>query len=621
MDRKTLIAVAACVLLLLAYPMVVRWAGYGRYLEHQTPNPPPTAVDSTRVAGDSARANPSGVAATTPSGGATSGAKSGALPGAPPPEAELRDAPFHGTGAVLERSYEIDTPLYRAEFSSRGARLLSVELKRFASARGISSLEHKRLKLKRGDEVPAGDRVSLAGGPLVALDLGSGAALRSLANVGYAVEESTDAAGAVHTLIFTAKDAGLMVRQVWRARPDDYALDYQVEISGVPEAWRISDYSITLRSWPLVTENNLESDLHSLRVSSMLGSDLHKDHAPNLLKNPKSYDGNVQWAAVQNRYFIAAAAVIDGAPRGVTGRAEKFTLPDDLARTLPPGAKPEQELAINTVRMALAGQTRHRFVAFFGPVEYFRLSALKVHLERAVDLGWTWVLPFSTALLKLLNWLYALVGNYGVAIILLATLVRVVLHPLNMASMKSQLKLQKLQPEIARLREKYKNDAQSMNTATMALYKENKVNPAGGCLPMLVQMPLFLALYQVLFNAIELRQAPFMAWMTDLSAPDLLTTVAGFPIRLLPVVMGATGFLSQMLTPMDPSQKPTMYLMNAFMLVFFYNLPSGLVLYWTVMNVLTAIQQWLVLRGHPAEAAQAVEVVVPATGKRRSRAR
>ena len=159
-----------------------------------------------------------------------------------------------------------------------------------------------------------------------------------------------------------------------------------------------------------------------------------------------------------------------------------------------------------------------------------------------------------------------------------------------------------------------------MNTATMALYRENKVNPAGGCLPMLVQMPLFLALYQVLFNAIELRQAPFVAWMTDLSAADLLFTVGGFPIRLLPVVMGATGFLSQMLTPMDPSQKPTMYLMNAFMLVFFYNLPSGLVLYWTVMNVLTAIQQWLVLRGDPVKAAEAVEVVIP-TGKRRTKPR
>src|SRR4029077_15663641 len=102
---------------------------------------------------------------------------------------------------------------------------------------------------------------------------------------------------------------------------------------------------------------------------------------------------------------IAAAAVLDGAPRGVTGKAEHRTLPEDLARSLPPGAKPEPEVAINTLRMALSGQTRNHFVTFFGPVEYFRLASLKVHLERAVDLGWTWVLPFSTALLKLLNWM------------------------------------------------------------------------------------------------------------------------------------------------------------------------------------------------------------------------
>ena len=156
--------------------------------------------------------------------------------------------------------------------------------------------------------------------------------------------------------------------------------------------------------------------------------------------------------------------------------------------------------------------------------------------------------------------------------------------------------MQRLQPEMARLKEKYKNDAQSLNTAVMALYKEHKVNPAGGCLPMLLQMPLFFALYSVLWNAIELRQAPFVAWIHDLSAPDKLFEIAGFPIRLLPLLMAGSGFLTQALTPTDPRQASTMYLMNAVMVVFFYNLPSGLVLYWTVMNLLTALQQWLVLR-------------------------
>ena len=214
-----------------------------------------------------------------------------------------------------------------------------------------------------------------------------------------------------------------------------------------------------------------------------------------------------------------------------------------------------------------------------------------------------------------MNWLYRLIPNYGVAIILLATLVRVVLHPLNMSSMKSQRALMKIQPEMERLRAKHKNDPQALNTAIMGLYRENKVNPAGGCLPMLVQMPLFFALYSVLFNAIELRQAPFFGWIDDLSAPDLVASVASFPIRLLPLLMTASGFLTQMLTPTDPKQKPTMYMMNVFMLVFFYNLPSGLVLYWTVMNLLTAAQQWLVMRQDGGAEPAVVEVVSPGAAR------
>jgi YidC/Oxa1 family membrane protein insertase len=188
-----------------------------------------------------------------------------------------------------------------------------------------------------------------------------------------------------------------------------------------------------------------------------------------------------------------------------------------------------------------------------------------------------------------------------------------------MSSMKSQRALMKIQPEMERLRAKHKNDPQALNTAVMGLYRENKVNPAGGCLPMVVQMPLFFALYSVLFNAIELRQAPFFGWINDLSAPDLVASVAIFPIRLLPLLMTASGFLTQMLTPTDPKQKPTMYMMNVFMLVFFYNLPSGLVLYWTVMNLLTAAQQWLVMRQDGAPEPAVLEVVSPRAARQGSK--
>jgi YidC/Oxa1 family membrane protein insertase len=181
--------------------------------------------------------------------------------------------------------------------------------------------------------------------------------------------------------------------------------------------------------------------------------------------------------------------------------------------------------------------------------------------------------------------------------------VRLALHPMNMTGMRSMRAMQKLQPEIERLRKKFENDPQALNTATMALYRENKVNPMGGCLPMVLQMPLFFALYAVINNAIDLRQAPFFGWIHDLSSPDLvamigpLPGIGHFPVRLLPLLMAGTGFLSQVLTPTDPKQAPTMYLMNIFMVFIFYNLPSGLVFYWTVMNLLTAFQQWLAIRG------------------------
>src|SRR5207247_4823749 len=157
--------------------------------------------------------------------------------------------------------------------------------------------------------------------------------------------------------------------------------------------------------------------------------------------------------------------------------------------------------------------------------------------------------------------------NYGIPILGLATLVRRLRHPLNMTSINSMRAMQRRQPEMDRLKEKYKNDASAMNAAVMALYKENKVNPAGGCLPMLLQMPLFVALYPVLFNAIELRLAPFVAWMQDLSAPDLLFTIGPLPIRLLPLLMAGSGILSQRVTPTDPRQLPSMYMMNVMMLV------------------------------------------------------
>ncbi|MGH7731384.1 MAG: membrane protein insertase YidC [Candidatus Eiseniibacteriota bacterium] len=614
MDRKTLIAVALCVVVLIAYPFILKLFGLDRYLK-PAPPPPVATVDTTRGA---TSAPERGYAATGETTGTDASREARATPRAP----VLSALPLKPLRNEIARAYRIETPLYHAEFTSRGARLISVELLHYASAHGGSSRDGKAIRPRQGEPVPPGDQVVLAGGPSFSLDLGSGSARMPLDDLVYAAEESLDAAGQVRRLTFTAEDSsGMRIRQTWRVRPDTYALDLEVEIHRVPLHWRLADYSLITRSWPLFNEADVAADAQGLHATSMVGTNIHREKPGGLRKGTKRFEGVALWAAVQTRYFMGAVAALEATAHATEARAALRPLTAEQRAILPSGAPPEQDMVVSALIVALPGETQpvNRFLVYFGPNEYFRLARLGVQLERVVDLGWSWISPFSRVLLRLLVWLNGLVRNYGVAIIVLATLVRVLLHPLNMMSLKSMRAMQRLQPEMVRLKEKYKNDAQAMNTAVMALYKEHKVNPAGGCLPMLLQMPLFFALYSVLFNAIELRQAPFVAWIHDLSAPDKLFEVAGFPIRLLPILMAGSGFLTQKLTPTDPRQASTMYLMNAVMVVFFYNLPSGLVLYWTVMNLLTALQQWLALREDGSSPAPAgVEVGGPPPGGSRA---
>ena len=597
MDRRTLIALALALVVFAAFTAL-----QARYGPKPVRKP---AADSTLVVRDSAAAAADTSLAAVP--GAT---------GAPglAPAAERPAVP-----EVPEQLSVVETPLYRAEFSNRGARLVGFELKRYAAAYGESNFQAKpSLRPKPGQEVPPGDRVHLDGGPTLAIDLGSGASQRSLANTMFAVSESTDATGAIRSLTFTGRDAaGMQLRQTWRVRPDSYMLDLEVETTGIPANSDVRDYSLTARTWPVLTESDPHTDIMGLRAVSLVGKDLHRDQASGLVnRNPKVFEGVAHWAGVQSRYFLVLVGTTSGDGKAAVASAGTIELPADRLAMMPAGTKPTAPVAAGTLVMPLpaSGAGVQRFVAYIGPADHFALAKESgpLEMERSVDLGWRWIVPFSKLLLQLMQAIDSVVRNYGLTILLLATLVRLLLHPMNMTSMRSMRAMQKLQPEVERIRKKFEGDPQALNAATMALYRENKVNPMGGCLPMLLQMPLFFALYAVINNAIDLRQAPFMAWIHDLSSPDLVATlgplpiIGHFPLRLLPLLMAGTGLLSQVLTPTDPKQAPMMYMMNIFMVFIFYNLPSGLVFYWTVMNLLTAVQQWLALRGDSGA------VVVPA---------
>lgn len=242
------------------------------------------------------------------------------------------------------------------------------------------------------------------------------------------------------------------------------------------------------------------------------------------------------------------------------------------------------------------GETKTTAMRLYaGPQDQEKLKALAPGLEHVVDYGWLTVLAYP--LFVLLNWLENLVHNWGVAIILLTVLIKGAFYPLSAASYKSMAQMRKLAPRLQHLKERYGDDRQKLHEQMMKVYQEEKINPLGGCLPIVVQIPVFIALYWVLMGAVELRQAPFALWITDLSAPDTLFGVVpgiNMPIGLLPIVMAATMFIQQKLspTPPDPVQAKVMMFMPIAFSVFFFFFPAGLVLYWLVNNLLSILQQW-----------------------------
>jgi len=230
---------------------------------------------------------------------------------------------------------------------------------------------------------------------------------------------------------------------------------------------------------------------------------------------------------------------------------------------------------------------------YVGPQDYHRLSSLGVGMEDITEYGWWIIRPFTRLIVIILLWMHGFISNYGVVILFFAVLTRVAFYPLTQKSMKATQGLQKIQPLLKEAREKHKKEPQKLQQETMRLYKEHKVNPLGGCLPMLLQMPVLWALFYVFRMTIEFRGSGFIWWIEDLSAPD--------SPPVLPIVMGLSMFLQQKLSPQsaDPKMAPMMYIMPVVLTFVFIGFPSGLVLYWTASNIL-AIAQQLLVRNRPA---------------------
>ena len=280
------------------------------------------------------------------------------------------------------------------------------------------------------------------------------------------------------------------------------------------------------------------------------------------------------WAGFESQYFLSVAVPKSGSTSGLFETIEGV-----------PTARVEQTFV----------DRKATFVVYAGPKDRDELSKIGHDLDRALDFGWFWFI--AVPLLQALRILQRVTGNWGVAIIALTALTKLVTTPLTQTTFRNMREMQKIQPQMAKLRERYKDDQVALQKEMMELYRRHRVNPFSGCLPMVFQLPIFVGLYNALSHAIELRHAPFMLWINDLSAPDRLM-ILGFGIPVLTLLMGVSMLVQQWISPQqgDPTQQRMMMIMPVIFTFMFINFPSGLVLYWLVNNVLTIGQQYTMLR-------------------------
>ena len=385
--------------------------------------------------------------------------------------------------------------------------------------------------------------------------------------------------GEEHSLSMVSELAGgRRLEKVLTFNGDRYGFDLQVRYEG------FDDDTEAILAWEngiAFTEREPEIDLPEMRVFAYINEERVELKVDDGESDELEDKGLLKWAGIRNKYFLISYVPADREQRS------RVVLQGDHQ-----GSQLWPEYSFQIGRRLERSGSWHNIV-YLGPLNYDELIGYEAELEQAIDFGWPIVSQISRFLLILFIATYQYVPNYGWIIVLFAVVIKILVYPLTHKTYESAAKMQELQPKIAALREKYKNDNQRLSRETMKLYKEEGVNPLGGCLPLLLQMPIFIALYNLFGKTIELRQAPFTLWIQDLSLPDELL-IGGFGLHVLPLLMAASMFIQQKMTMKDPKQAVLVYMMPVLMIFIFWSMSSGLVLYWTIFNVLTIGQQLLV---------------------------
>ena len=566
------------VLLVLAaifYADFIRWARPPKApLEQQTarqssqqPGQQPETVESPEPAASGTAAMPSSAGPAAGAAPSSAAAGEGQIAVTPAPESLMPTVP----SASPPRAIEVDTDLYQALFTAKGARLLSFQLKRYRET------VHKDSPLY--DVVVQGERLPLG------LIVSRGDKILADSDLDYTtdapakVEVGPD--GETASLTFTADTKeGLRLTKRFTFRNGTYVYEVEGEVGGA--AGDVKAMGFTM-SQPLIERTPEQGYRDYPALEADVDGKVLNEYQKQLQKGVAPVAGEIAFAGFGDRYFLSAFI-----PKAPTKGEVRMAYGEDEARA----------------EMLFAGALKASTAVYMGPKQLNLLEAASPNLSKAINFGWFGVL--AVVFLRALQVFHTVVPNYGWDIIVLTIAVRVATLPASIKAQRSALRMQRLAPQVEKIRAKFKDDSTQLNREMMELYKRNHVNPLGGCLPTAIQFPILYGLYEALLNSIELRHAPFIFWIKDLSAPDCLPIawlpkMPGIDCHGLPVVvllMGASTFLQQWMMPKagDPNQQKMMMWMPIMFTVLFIALPAGLSLYYFASNVLGIIQQFFLNR-------------------------
>ena len=467
------------------------------------------------------------------------------------------------------KSFTINTNLYTAEISTiNGGSIASLVLLNHAlnDTESVDLIDNKNANnlLVRFRSID-GDDISLSGGWITDNDYDI--------NV---YENQT-------TVTFRKIVAEKQITKALTFYPDKYIIDMSVDLSAIHN---FVSRGISTVSWagglPLTEPNKKDEQIYYKAVLFQ-GDETYtpKTKKPSLAKLERM-EYPTDWVAIRTKYFITAMV-----PKNPASGSEVLAIEEN------------GDISYN---VGLIFDVNHPFLStlYIGPLEYNRIKRLGNNLDQIMNFGWAFIRPISKGVHWFLLFLYNYIPNYGFVLLVFSVAVKILVYPLTKKSYVSTKKMQAVQPMLNDLREKYKNDQRKFAQVQMNLFKEHGVNPLSGCVPILLQMPLLFALFTVFRSSIELRGAPFILWIKDLSRPDAVFDLGinvplyGSQVAILPILMGVTMFIQMKSTPTPQSgaqQKYMMYFMNGFFVLIFNQFPSGLVLYYTLFNVLTVLQQ------------------------------